>query len=85
MSSKMMGAVNEGEMKRIEAILLSMTPAERKNPRIIDGNRRRRIAKGSGTHVSDVARLLQDFKKMKKMMRGMKGRRRLQGLGLPMG
>lgn len=85
MSSKMMGSVNEGEMKRIEAILLSMTPAERRNPRIIDGSRRRRIAKGSGTHVSDVARLLQDFKKMKKMMRGMKGRRRLQGLGLPMG
>ena len=85
MANKIPGDVDEGEIKRVEAILQSMTRSERKNPRLIDGSRRRRIAKGSGTHVSDVNRLLQDFKRMRKLMKGLKGRRGLKGLGLPLG
>ena len=58
----------EREMKRIEAIILSMTPKERRNPQIIDGSRRRRISKGSGTSVEEINRLLKQFLEMKKMM-----------------
>lgn len=58
----------EGEMKRIEAIILSMTPGERRKHHIIDGSRRKRIAKGSGTSVEEINRLLRQFTEMKKMM-----------------
>lgn len=58
----------EGDMKRIEAIILSMTPGERKKHHIIDGSRRKRIAKGSGTSVEEINRLLRQFTEMKKMM-----------------
>ncbi len=63
--------VDEGQMKRIEAIVLSMTSQERKNPDILNARRRRRVADGSGTHVSDVNQLIRRFAEMKKMMRGM--------------
>jgi len=53
----------------VEAIILGMTPAERRKPDIIDGSRRKRIAAGSGTRVQDVNQLLAQFKQMKKMMR----------------
>ena len=65
------GAVDEKQMARTEAIVLSMTPAERHNPDIINGSRRKRIAKGSGTAVEDVNRLLRQFDQMKKMMKQM--------------
>jgi signal recognition particle subunit SRP54 len=58
----------EREMKRIEAIILSMTPRERRNHGIIDGSRRKRIARGSGTSVEEINRLLKQFTEMKKMM-----------------
>ena len=58
----------EREIKHIEAIILSMTPKERNVPGVIDGSRRRRIAKGSGTSVEEVNRLLKQFLEMKKMM-----------------
>ncbi len=58
----------EGDMKRIEAIILSMTPGERKKHHIIDGSRRKRIARGSGTSVEEINRLLRQFTDMKKMM-----------------
>ena len=58
----------EHEMKRIEAIILSMTPDERRNHAIINGSRRRRIAKGSGTSVEQVNQLLKQFLEMRKMM-----------------
>ncbi|NLF58006.1 MAG: signal recognition particle protein, partial [Candidatus Hydrogenedens sp.] len=80
----------EDEIKYTEAIILSMTPKERKNPGIINGNRRRRIARGSGTTVQDVNALLKDFQKMrdmvKQMMRGAKGGkgRRMRGPIPPM-
>jgi signal recognition particle subunit SRP54 len=61
--------VDEKEIGRTRAILGSMTPRERRHPEIIDGNRRLRIARGSGTRVEDVNRLLKQFKQMQKMMK----------------
>jgi len=63
--------VDEGELDRVEAIVRSMTPLERRNPSIIDGSRRTRIAKGSATSVSAVNQLLRQFGEMRKMMRQM--------------
>jgi signal recognition particle subunit SRP54 len=58
----------EKEMKHVEAIINSMTVQERRNPAILNGSRRRRIAQGSGTTVTDVNRLMKQFMEMKKMM-----------------
>ena len=66
-------SVDEGQMARTEAIVLSMTKKERVYPDIINGSRRKRIAKGSGTSVEDVNRLLKQFDQMKKMMKQMTG------------
>src|SRR5438045_9585282 len=55
-------------MKHVEAIVLSMTPEDRKNPGIINGSRRARLAKGSGRPISDVNRLLEQFREMPKLM-----------------
>jgi signal recognition particle subunit SRP54 len=63
--------VDEKQMARVEAIIRSMTPAERHKPDIINGSRKRRIAAGSGTAVQDVNRLLGQFRDMQKMMRQM--------------
>jgi signal recognition particle subunit SRP54 len=59
----------EKELKRVEAIIDSMTPGERQRPEIVNGSRRKRIAAGSGTDVADVNRLLKQFAEMQKMMR----------------
>jgi signal recognition particle subunit SRP54 len=61
--------VNDAQMKRIVAVINSMTPAERKNPDIIRGSRKRRIATGSGTQVQDVNRLLKQFSETQRMMK----------------
>ena len=61
----------EKQMRRVEAIILSMTPQERKNHNILNGSRRKRIARGSGTTVQQVNQLIKDFLEMKKMMRQM--------------
>jgi signal recognition particle subunit SRP54 len=61
--------VDERELARVEAIILSMTPQERRIPHVIDGSRRRRIANGSGTTVQQVNQLLQARKEMQKMMK----------------
>ena len=63
--------IDENELKKVEAIVLSMTPHERNMPHVIDGKRRMRIAKGSGTSVQQVNRLLEARKQMEKMMKGM--------------
>jgi len=63
--------VDERELDRIEAIVLSMTQEERRRPEIIKGSRRLRIAKGSGTTVQQVNQLIKQFDQMKKMMRGL--------------
>ncbi len=77
---------DEKELKHIEAIINSMTPEERENPDIIDGSRRRRIARGSGTSVQDVNRLLKEFKAMRNMFKKMKKAKRGRGVfGLPFG
>jgi len=67
------GQVNDKEFKRLEAIINSMTPQERKHPDLIKGSRKRRIADGSGTQVQDVNRLLKQFSQMQKMMKKMSG------------
>ncbi|MBI3647333.1 MAG: signal recognition particle protein [Actinobacteria bacterium] len=72
--------VDQREMVRAEAIILSMTTEERRNPAIIHGSRRRRIALGSGTTTSDVNGLLKDFDGARKMMRGMVGSGRMPGM-----
>ncbi len=64
--------VDEKMMDRVEAIILSMTPAERENPSIINPKRKRRIAAGSGTRVQDVNQLLKQFEMMQKLMKQMK-------------
>ncbi len=61
--------VDDRELDRLQAIITSMTPEERANPKIIDGSRRRRIARGSGTSVSAVSQLVKQFAQMQKMMR----------------
>jgi signal recognition particle subunit SRP54 len=63
--------VNEGDMKRVEAIILSMTPKERRMPHLIDGSRRKRIAAGSGTTIQQVNQLLGARKQMEKMVKQM--------------
>lgn len=78
--------LDESQMGRIEAIILSMTKAERTKPEIINGSRRKRIAKGSGTSVEEVNKLLRQFDQMKKMMKqltGMGKRRMFGGMKLP--
>ena len=85
--------IDDRQMDRVAAIILSMTPAERENPSIINPSRKRRIANGSGMRVEDVNRLLKQFEQMQQMMKKLgpkatKGgkRRRLPGLGgMPMG
>jgi signal recognition particle subunit SRP54 len=66
-------AVDSGQMKRIEAIIDSMTPDERRRPEIIKASRRRRIALGSGTSTAEVNRLLKQFVEMQRMMKMISG------------
>ena len=61
--------VDERAIGRIEAMINSMTPGERRHPELIDGSRRRRIARGSGTSVQEVNRLIRQFDEVKKMLR----------------
>ena len=72
------GAVNEKALRREEAIMLSMTPDERDNPRILGPSRRKRVARGSGTSVSEVNRLVRKFDKMSLAMKKMTRNKKLQ-------
>lgn len=76
--------IDDDAFKGVEAIIYSMTPAEREHPEIINGSRRMRIAKGSGTTVQEVNRLLKQFEESKKMMKmlsgGSKMMRRMPGM-----
>ena len=63
--------ISNDSFKPIEAAILSMTPKERENPDLIDGSRRRRIAKGSGNSIQEVNNLLKQFDQMRKMMKKM--------------
>jgi signal recognition particle subunit SRP54 len=64
--------VDTSRLKRVEAIILSMSPAERRNPKLLDGSRRKRIANGSGTSVQEVNQLMKQFGQMNKMMKELK-------------
>lgn len=64
-------SVGESQLKRIEAIIQSMTPRERRAPEILNAGRRTRIARGSGTSVAEVNDLLKQFNGMKRMMKEM--------------
>jgi signal recognition particle subunit SRP54 len=77
---EMAEAVDEAELRRAEAMILSMTREERRNPAIISGSRRLRIADGSGTTTADVNQLLKDFEGARKMMRSMMGGKRMPGM-----
>ena len=76
--------IDDRMIARQEAVILSMTPAERTNPKVLNGSRRRRIATGSGTSVQDVNRLLKQFKQMSTMMKKA-GKRGRKGMMPPMG
>jgi signal recognition particle subunit SRP54 len=82
--------IDDGELSRVEAIICSMTPAERHDPNVINGSRRARIAAGSGTTTAQVNALLKQFKMVQQMMRsltkpGKKGKRGRRGMQLPPG
>jgi signal recognition particle subunit SRP54 len=70
---EMADAIDEGDLRRTEAMILSMTPEERRDPAMISGSRRLRIANGSGMTTADVNQLLKDFEGARKMMRTMLG------------
>lgn len=78
--------VDEGGLRKVEAIINSMTPQERNRPDILNGSRKRRISMGSGTSVAEINRLLKQYKQMQKMMKGVQGKwlRRALGSGAGM-
>ena len=87
-ASELSGMVDEKQMKRTEAIILSMTPRERSNPDILNVSRKKRIANGAGVDISEVNRLVKQFEQAKKMMKQMPGMMKgrggkLGGLKLP--
>ncbi|MCK9328585.1 MAG: signal recognition particle protein [Candidatus Cloacimonetes bacterium] len=75
--------IEDSQIKKVEAIIRSMTIKEREKPNIINGSRRIRISKGSGTTVQDVNRLLKQFEDMKKMMKKMTSSKALKNMKLP--
>ncbi len=75
--------IDENELGRVEAIICSMTPAERRDPSLINGSRRIRIAKGSGTSTQEVNAMLKQFKTVQQMMRSMTQGKRLKLPSMP--
>ena len=80
LTSKLDPGAADGELKKVEAIINSMTKQERRNDSLINGSRRQRVARGSGTSVQDVNRLLKQYAQLRKMMKQFKG---LEGKKLP--
>ena len=72
-TDEVMGMVDEKQMKRTEAIVLAMTPAERSNPDLLNLSRKQRIAKGAGVSIGEVNRLVKQFEQARKMMKNMPG------------
>jgi signal recognition particle subunit SRP54 len=66
----------DSQLKRVESIIQSMTPGERRDPRVINASRRRRIARGSGHTVQEVNQLLREFRQMQRMMKQLTGNKR---------
>jgi len=75
--------VDESQIKRVEAIIQSMTPAESRDPDVLDASRKRRVARGSGNDVADINRLLKQYEMMRKMMKGLGDMGRKRGKRLP--
>ncbi len=73
----------EGRLKRFKVIIQSMTAAEREDPKLINQSRMRRIARGSGTTESDVRELIKQYDQMKKMIKNLRGNRRLRNMPFP--
>jgi signal recognition particle subunit SRP54 len=83
MAKQAQASVERGDLKRVQAIIRSMTPDERRDPSILNGSRRRRIAQGSGTRLQDVNQLVKQFAELQKLMKQMsagKIARRLPGM-----
>ena len=74
-------AMDERRIKKVEAIILSMTPQERRHPDMLNGSRRRRICRGSGTTPQEVNQLLNQFKQTQKLMQQMASGKGMRGLG----
>jgi signal recognition particle subunit SRP54 len=72
--------INENAMVHIEAIIYSMTPKERRDPSILNGSRKKRIALGSGRNIQEVNKLLKQFEEMKKMMKLMTSNKKKMSL-----
>ena len=85
MANEAQAAVDRGELKRTEAIIRAMTPAERRDPTILNGSRRRRIATGAGTDLPEVNRLVKQFSEMQKLMKQLSGGGRKGAMGQLMG
>jgi signal recognition particle subunit SRP54 len=85
MANEAQAAVDRGELKRTEAIIRAMTPAERREPAILTGSRRRRIAAGAGTTLPEVNRLVKQFGEMQKLMKQLSAGGRGSALGSLMG
>jgi len=83
-NKELLSKVSDKDLDRAEAIVRSMTPAERQNPKIINGSRRKRIANGSGVEVGDVSQLVTNFFEGQKQMRALMGRG-MPGMGALMG
>jgi signal recognition particle subunit SRP54 len=83
MAKEAEAAVDRGELRRTEAIIRSMTRAERRDPSVLNASRRRRIANGSGTTLPEVNRLVKQFTEMQKLMKQMAHAGRRGGLGFP--
>jgi signal recognition particle subunit SRP54 len=64
-----MGEAQERQLKRMEACIDSMTPRERRHPQLLNGSRKKRVAKGSGTSVEEINRLLRQYGQMRKLMK----------------
>ena len=79
-AAELEGAVDEKKLKQTEAIILSMTPEERTNPKILNPRRKFRIAKGSGNDIADVNRFIKQFEQMQKMMKQMPGMMKGKGM-----
>ena len=83
-TASLKAGVSDADLGRVEAIIRSMTPDERRNPRIIEGSRKRRIASGSGTTPQDVNGLLRQFAETQKLMKALaEGRSPIPGLAAP--
>jgi signal recognition particle subunit SRP54 len=73
--------VDDKQLQRVEAIINSMTPVERRKPQVLDGSRKKRIARGSGTEVQEINQLLRQYQQMQKMLKGSQGKLLRKALG----